>query len=38
MAKITVKESNITIIRIADVDYISLTDIAKVKNPDDAKK
>ena len=36
MAKITVKESEIVIIKIDDVDYISLTDIAKVKNPDDA--
>ena len=36
MAKITVKESEIAIIKIDDVDYISLTDIAKVKNPDDA--
>ncbi|MCL2042017.1 MAG: KilA-N domain-containing protein [Bacteroidales bacterium] len=36
MAKITVKESDVTIIKIDDVDYISLTDIAKVKNSDDA--
>jgi len=36
MAKITVKESNITVIKIDDVDFISLTDIAKVKNPNDA--
>ena len=36
MAKITVKESEVTIIKIDDTDYISLTDIAKVKNPDDA--
>jgi hypothetical protein len=36
MAKITVKESDITIIKIDEIDYISLTDIAKVKNPDDA--
>ena len=36
MAKITVKKSDVTIIKIDDVDYISLTDIAKVKNPDDA--
>jgi hypothetical protein len=36
MAKITVKESNITIIKIDETDYISLTDIAKVKNSDDA--
>ena len=36
MAKITVKESDITIIKVDEIDYISLTDIAKVKNPDDA--
>ena len=36
MAKITVKESDITIIKIDDVDYISITDIAKVKNPGDS--
>jgi hypothetical protein len=36
MAKIIVKESNITIIKIDEIDYISLTDIAKVKNPDDS--
>ena len=36
MAKITVKGSDVTIIKIDDVDYISITDIAKVKNPDDA--
>ena len=36
MAKITVKGSEITIIQIKDADYISLTDIAKVKNPGDA--
>ena len=36
MAKITVKESDVTIIKIDDTDYISITDIAKVKNADDA--
>ena len=36
MAKITVKESDVTIIKIDNIDYISITDIAKVKNPDDA--
>ena len=36
MAKITVKEADVTIIKIENVDYISITDIAKVKNPDDA--
>ena len=36
MAKIKVKESEVTIIKIEDIDYISITDIAKVKNPDDA--
>jgi len=34
MAKINVKHNEVTIIKIDDVDYISLTDIAKVKNPD----
>ena len=34
MAKVTVKNTDITIIKIDSVDYISLTDIAKVKNPD----
>jgi len=36
MAKINVKNTEVTIIKIDDVDYISLTDIAKAKNPDDA--
>jgi len=36
MAKITVKEADVTIIKIENVDYISLTDIAKVKNSDNA--
>jgi len=35
MAKITVKGTEVTVIKINDADYISLTDIAKVKNPDD---
>jgi len=35
MAKINVKESEVAIIKVDNVDYISLTDIAKVKNPDD---
>jgi hypothetical protein len=34
MAKINVKSMDITIIKIDSVDYISLTDIARVKNPD----
>ena len=34
MAKINVKDTGITVIKIDSVDYISLTDIAKVKNPD----
>ncbi len=34
MAKITVKSTEITVIKIDDGDYISLTDIARVKNPD----
>jgi hypothetical protein len=34
VAKITVKHTDVTIIKIDDVDYISLTDIAKAKNTD----
>ncbi|MDR0658633.1 MAG: KilA-N domain-containing protein [Mediterranea sp.] len=34
MAKINVQNTDVTIIEIDNVDYISLTDIAKVKNPD----
>ena len=34
MAKINVKDTDIAIIKIDSIDYISLTDIAKVKNPD----
>ncbi len=34
MAKITVKNTEITVIKRDSEDYISLTDIAKVKNPD----
>jgi len=34
MAKINVKNTVVTLIKIDNVDYISLTDIAKVKNPD----
>jgi len=34
--KINVKNTEVTIIKIDDVDYISLTDIAKAKNPEDA--
>ncbi|MCK9198907.1 MAG: KilA-N domain-containing protein [Bacilli bacterium] len=34
MAKITVKDTEITVIKIDSDDYISLTDIARVKNPD----
>ena len=33
---INVKNTEIIIIKIDNVDYISLTDIAKTKNPDDA--
>jgi hypothetical protein len=32
MAKINVKSTEVTIIRVEDEDYISLTDIAKFKN------
>ena len=34
MAKINVKDTDIVVIKIDSIDYISLTDIAKVKNPD----
>ena len=34
MAKITVQETNITIISVNEDDYISLTDIAKYKSDD----
>jgi len=34
MAKINVKNTDVTIIKIGSADYISLTDIARVKNPD----
>jgi len=34
MAKINVKDTEITVIKLNSDDYISLTDIAKVKNPD----
>ena len=36
MAKIFVKDNEITVISIEGKDYISLTDIAKAKNPIDA--
>jgi len=35
MAKLFVKDTEITIISIQEKDYISLTDIAKAKNPGD---
>ena len=34
MAKINVKETDVTILKINEVDYISLTDIAKYKSDD----
>src|SRR5574344_213810 len=34
MAKISVKQTDVTVIKIDDVDYISLTDIAKYKSDD----
>ncbi|MFI3320207.1 MAG: KilA-N domain-containing protein, partial [Rikenellaceae bacterium] len=34
MAKINVKETDVTIIKLDNVDYISLTDIAKHKSDD----
>jgi len=36
MAKIKVLDSNITVVKVEEEDYISLTDIAKSKNPTDA--
>jgi len=36
MAKLFVKDTEITVISIQEKDYISLTDIAKAKNPTDA--
>ena len=36
MAKIKVLDSNITVLTTDEEDYISLTDIAKSKNPSDA--
>jgi len=36
MAKIKVLDSNITVVKVENEDYISLTDIAKSKNPTDA--
>jgi len=36
MAKIKVLDSNITVVKVKNEDYISLTDIAKSKNPTDA--
>lgn len=35
MSKIIVKEKEITITQIYDDDYISLTDIARIKNDED---
>ena len=34
MAKITVQKTDVTILKINDTDYISLTDIAKYKTTD----
>ena len=34
MAKITVQDTNVTIISVNENDYISLTDIAKYKSDD----
>ncbi len=36
MAKINVKDKEISIISIAETDFISITDIAKYKNPNNA--
>jgi hypothetical protein len=34
MAKITVKETELTIVTINDADYICITDLARYKNPE----
>ena len=34
---INVKNNNVSVIRIGDVDYISLTDLARYKNPIEPK-
>jgi hypothetical protein len=36
MAKLTVKDNEVTIISVENIDYISITDIAKYKNPNNA--
>lgn len=33
MAKITVKDTEVTVIQINNLDYICITDIARIKNP-----
>jgi hypothetical protein len=38
MAKIKVLDSNITVVKVENEDYISLTDMAKSKNPNDANE
>ena len=38
MAKIKVLDTNITIVKVENDDYISLTDMAKSKNPTDANE
>ena len=38
MAKIKVLDSNITVVKVENEDYISLTDMAKSKNPTDANE
>ena len=37
MSKITVQNTEITVISFRDQDYICLTDIARIKNPDEPK-
>jgi len=37
MAKIIVKDTNVTILKVNEEDYISLTDIARFKNPNEPK-
>ena len=37
MAKITVKDTEVTVIQVDNVDYICITDIARIKNPFEPK-
>ena len=37
MKNINVKEQTVSIVKVKNEDYISITDIAKFKNPDEPK-